>query len=139
MGIKSVTLGVLWDVAIATGCSKSNPRPVRPLSVVRRSVPRNAKPYRDAHLPRWEMICRFPDTGGRFRRCDDASASDAHLGDTAFSRKNCAPQLATPCSSVFDEPKSKRESIFDFDGAPDLTQVQKSFDDAVVNLVDSLS
>jgi hypothetical protein len=78
MGIKSVSPGVLWDVAIATGCSKSNPRPVRPLSVVRRSVPYHAKSCREDHLPRWEMICTFPDTGGRFRRNHDANASDAH-------------------------------------------------------------
>jgi len=78
MGEKSVSPGVLSDVAIAKGCSKSNLRFVRPLSVVRRSVPRHAKPYRDDHLPRLELFCTSPDAGGRFRRNDDANASDAH-------------------------------------------------------------
>ena len=44
MGEKSVSPGILSDVAVAKGCSKSKPRFVRQLSVARRSVPRHAKP-----------------------------------------------------------------------------------------------
>ena len=45
---------------------------------------------------------------------------------------------AVPWLSVCDEPKSKRESIFDFGGASDSMHVQKYFDDAVGILVDFL-
>ena len=58
MGEKSVPLGVLSDVAIAKGCSKSNPRFVRPWSVVRRSVPRHAKPIEMIIFLGWNCFVR---------------------------------------------------------------------------------